>query len=89
MGPGSALLPRLGNKPRSIWPVWVGRAMGKDTHTLDCASRTLSSSARGFRAAPKPVALARRAPKMWIKTPCLIVDQKSADGPYFHWERGK
>jgi hypothetical protein len=29
---------RLDNKPRSIWPVWVGRAMGKDTHTLECAS---------------------------------------------------
>jgi hypothetical protein len=24
-----------------------------------------------------------------FKTPCLIVDQKSADGPYYHWERGK
>src|ERR1700732_2222691 len=35
---------RLDDKPRSIWPVWVGRAMGKDTHTLDCASTV---SARG------------------------------------------
>jgi hypothetical protein len=24
-----------------------------------------------------------------FKTSCLIVDQKTADGPYYHWERGK
>jgi hypothetical protein len=30
---------RLDDKTRLIWPVWVGRAMGKNTHTLECASK--------------------------------------------------
>ena len=37
----------LDDKTRSIWPVLVGRAMGKNTHTLECASEETDGLGEG------------------------------------------